>query len=560
MIADSYLQLRNELEAAVTGLLKLAGEMQRTAPWLDMLQSFVTEIRQPLLLVFIGESKSGESSLLNALFGTDFLANPDSRHICVFQYGRESNSAEPTPMLREIYLPATFLRDLKIVAAPGLEKLTPQTRQTVLEFLSRADLVLLVFSVRKAWLPANWEFLAANQVPLTKFVFVLQPDAREPKEIAIIRRNLEDGAKQKLGFAPPIFAISAPDALAARSNRSREQQTEFEALKEQINLVVTESGGRVQQLLSACQLAQLMLHDIASELRVRVDAVEHDERRLARAEALRQTLQQQTLHQINDALDQLERTCRERARGTVEAIKRKLWPANIATLLGRSGVSLQDWEADCARKLRACVEQQVNKAAEVLETELRGIWPRVHDSIDQQLVTGAKEKVPELGPDVAEQKRELLDAMSRVLSQHLVANAAAPVALMRKVSAALAAVLIIAGLSIAAVAVTLKVNSRVPIVILLAICAASVACLVAWRGRKLILRAYAQAKDVQLRELRDAVSGQFERTIDRFQNAVFEKLQPLIQDCAAERSRSEPVLRRAEELQRTLGGLSSRLR
>jgi predicted GTPase len=101
MIADSYLQLRNELETAVTGLLKLAGEMRRTPAWLDMLQSFVAEIRQPLLLVVLGESKSGKSSLLNAMFGEDFVAEPQSGRICVFQYSREPKSVDLTPTLRE---------------------------------------------------------------------------------------------------------------------------------------------------------------------------------------------------------------------------------------------------------------------------------------------------------------------------------------------------------------------------------------------------------------------------------------------------------------------------
>jgi len=564
MIADSYFQLRNELEAAVTGLLKLAGEMRRTPAWLDMLQSFVAEIRQPLLLVVVGESKAGKSSLLNALFGTDFV-DGESGRICVFQYGRESKSVDMTATLRELYLPAAFLRDLKIVDTPGFDKIAARDRQTVLEFVSRADLVLLVFSLRNPWSPANWEFVTGHELPLKNFVFVLQQaDLREPKEIAIIRRNLEDHAKEKLGFTPPIFAISTRDALVARSTRSpngrREQQSEVDACREQINLVVTQSGGRTQQLRSACQLAQVVLHDIASEIRTAFDAVNHDERRLARTEALRQMLKEQTLRNSSEALVRLERLCREYSDEAVEAIKRKLSPERVIMLLSLSGAWLQDCEANFGAKLRMRIEQQVEETAQALETDLRGVWPRLHDTIDQQLVTDAKDKVPHAGPDFAQQKRNLLDAVTRRLSQHFTANMSKTVQLLSKVSACLRVLLIIAALNAAVALLTGKFSVELAkLLVSVAICAGLAAAAVAWVSRKIILRAYTQAKHVQTRELRDTVTKQLNRAIDAFYDAVAEKLRPLIQHCEVQRHSSQPLLRRAEELQRTLAGLSSRL-
>lgn len=566
MIADSYLQARNELEAAVTGLLKLAGEMRRTPAWLDMLQSFAAEIRQPLLLVIVGESKAGKSSLLNALVGANLIGEAESSRISVFAYGRESKSVDVTPTLRECYMPATTLRDLKIVDTPGIEKLVAQDRQTVLEFVSRADLVLLVLSLRNPWSRASWDFMTGGQLPLKKFVFVLQQaDLREPKEIAIIRRNLEDDAKHELGFTPPIFAISARDALRARSirgqNQYAERQNEFDAFKEQINLVVNQSGGRVQPLRSACQLAQVALHDIASELRASVDAVTRDERRLARTEALRQILKEQTLRTSDDALVRLEGICREQIGGAVEAIKRKLSLANVGSLLIRSSAWLQHCEADFGAKLRASIEQYVEQTAQPLETELRGLWPQLHDTIDDQLITDAKHKVPHAGPDFAQQKRDLLDAVTRALSQNLTGDLSKIVRLLTKLSGSLRALLVIAGLGAVLAVVTIKFSSGLAAVFaLLAVCAASAGAVVAWRGREMILRAYAQAKDVQMRELRNVLTEHFKHAIDAFHDTVLEKLQPLIEHCEVQRRSCEPLLRRAEELQRALGKLSSRLR
>ncbi|MEY2498631.1 MAG: hypothetical protein QOD12_2187, partial [Verrucomicrobiota bacterium] len=72
MIADNYLQLRTELETALAGLLKLGSEMRRDAGTLDTLHGLLTDIREPLLFVVVGEVKAGKSSLLNALFRQEF--------------------------------------------------------------------------------------------------------------------------------------------------------------------------------------------------------------------------------------------------------------------------------------------------------------------------------------------------------------------------------------------------------------------------------------------------------------------------------------------------------
>ncbi len=79
--------------------------------------------------------------------------------------------------------------------------------------------MLFVFSVTNPWTQSAWELLDLVQKKwLKNIVFVLQQaDLREPAEIEIIRRHLQDTALQKLGFTPPIFAVSARKALLART-------------------------------------------------------------------------------------------------------------------------------------------------------------------------------------------------------------------------------------------------------------------------------------------------------------------------------------------------------
>src|SRR5882724_3261813 len=102
MIADQYLQLRSELETALAGLLKLASELRRNTATLDTIHGLLTDIREPLLFVVVGEVKSGKSSLLNALFGQEFAkvdVLPATDKIYIFRYGPEEKQVDVSPKL-----------------------------------------------------------------------------------------------------------------------------------------------------------------------------------------------------------------------------------------------------------------------------------------------------------------------------------------------------------------------------------------------------------------------------------------------------------------------------
>src|SRR5690349_21675955 len=118
MIADNYLQVRTELETALGKLLRLATEMRRPPAALDTLQALLTDVREPLLFVVVGEVKAGKSSLLNALFGEEFArvdVLPATDRVYIFRYGEEEKSVEVSSQLTERYLPIRFLRDFSVV-------------------------------------------------------------------------------------------------------------------------------------------------------------------------------------------------------------------------------------------------------------------------------------------------------------------------------------------------------------------------------------------------------------------------------------------------------------
>src|SRR5205809_2791392 len=249
MIADHYLQLRTDLETALIRLLRLGADLHRSPGSLETLHALLIDIRQPLLFVVVGEVKAGKSSLLNALFGREFAKTgvlPATDRVCIFRYGEVEKTVDVSPQLIERFLPIGFLRDFNVVDTPGTNTMVDEHQTITENFVPRADLVLFVFSVVNPWSQSAWDLLKFVQKKwLKNVVFVLQQaDLREPTEIEVIRRHLSDTAMQKLGFAPPIFAVSARKALLAQTTGVDKErlweESQFASLQEQVNLVVTE--------------------------------------------------------------------------------------------------------------------------------------------------------------------------------------------------------------------------------------------------------------------------------------------------------------------------------
>ncbi len=571
MVADQYLQLRSELETALAGLLKLGSEMRRPSSALDTLHALLTDIREPLLFVAVGEVKSGKSSLLNALFGKEFAkvdVLPATDRVYIFRYGTDEKSVEISPQLTERYLPIPFLRDFNVVDTPGTNTMVPGHQTITENFVPRADLILFVFSVANPWTQSAWDFLGLLQKKwLKNVVFVLQQvDLREPSEIEIIRRHLQDSAMRRLGFVPPIFTVSARKALLARtSGMDKEQlwrESDFGPLEEQINLIVSESSARMLKLRSTVQTSRVMLDEFVGQLRESFEVIAQDEARLSRIDLLLQTRNEQTSRQVAGFLRGVEQSCRTAAGEGTKLLERKLSFWRTWRLLWSRQQPLRDFQGEVEAKLKQTVQPEVEQAVRLLETDLRGLWPQLHDMIDQQLGTELRRQVPKTIPDFARQRRELLQSIQLALMERasgksieellarMFHETSTRLRLPAGVAAAGGIVALIAAMSSAAVA---------DVTGIVAASAAAIGAIVAFGQRRKILRVYEQQMEAKCAELSKAIEQQLNHAIALFYKEVATAFQPLAIFCLTQRRTYEPLLKRAKEVQETFENLKARI-
>ena len=571
MIADRYLQLKGELESGLSRLIKLASEMQRSPEQLDTLQSLLRDITQPLLFVAVGEVKSGKSSLLNALFGNEFAkvdVLPATDRVYIFRYGADDKATDVSQKLTERFLPIPFLRDFNVVDTPGTNTMVKEHQMVAEDFMPRADIVLFVFSVANPWTQSNWDFLDFLQKTwLKNVIFVLQQiDLREPTEIDVIYRHLQDTAMRRLGFVPPIFAVSARKALLARTSGVDKEklweESAFAPLEEQINFIVTESSSRMLKLRSTFQAARAELQDLDREIRVFLDKILGDMAVLDRLAALLQTRREQMLRQVKTLVREVESAYDETRRERAVLLQQKLSWWRSFSLLWSRGPGEQELHTSIEQNLRQLMQPKMDKAARSLEADLRDLWPQMQDLLENQLSPDLQKEARQSVPDFASQRRELSETIQAAFIDILAGKDLQEQLGRSYWQTALSLRIVIALILISGIIGGLTFIKN-PIFGAIAFAAASLGALtaifLAFNHRRMVRRGYEEALSPKRAEFSKNLEQQFAKAIDSFCAEMAKKFQSLSEICRTRQRHYQPWSERANELETKFRELKPRL-
>ena len=572
MVAEKYLQLRSQLGTTLGSLVALAHQIGAPEDTLRNLQNLVTKLGEPFLFVVVGEVKAGKSSLLNALFGREFCkvdVLPTTDRIYEFKYGETDHDVQISDHVTALYRRIDFLKDFNIVDTPGTNTIVANHQEITENFVPMADLIVFVFAVTNPWAASAWDFLRLiGQQWKKNIVFVVQQaDLRDPHEVEIVSKHLDQTVLQILGASCPIFAVSAKKALLAKtsSNVDRDQlwsESHLGELEDWITKTVSQSEERGGKLRSVAQTAQVVAGGLRARLQGSLDMLKSDQEKLASIRSTFDSRKTQSQRQIGGVIREIEQAydaCRE--RGEKELEERLTFFKTVKMVFSGSR-----WEKDFQDKVESEVKKEVQTKIEhalsLLESDLRSMWQDLQDKVNVEFGSETKKQVRAVMPGFLTQRQEVLqklqltlleqmsDAKIKEQLQSLFGETARWLRVPTSVAAAGGIATVIAALTHTAL---LDVTGTVA-----GVAALTGTLYAVWR-RKKTLRQYRDQMTEKRRDLTRAVESQLNHAIEAFYQEVGLTFSPLENFCDSEFKRHAPLRERIESLDLAFGSIKSQL-
>jgi GTPase SAR1 family protein len=572
MVAEKYLQLRSELGTTLGSLVALAHQIGAPEDTLRNLQNLVTNLGEPFLFVVVGEVKAGKSSLLNALFGREFCkvdVLPATDRIYEFKYGETDHDVQISDHVTALYRQIDFLKDFNIVDTPGTNTIVANHQEITENFIPMADLIVFVFAVTNPWAASAWDFLRLiGQQWKKNIVFVVQQaDLREPHEVEIVSRHLDQTGLQILGASCPIFAVSAKKALLAKTSSDVDRdklwsESHFGELEDWITKTVSRSEERGGKLRSVAQTAQVVAGGLRARLQGSLDMLKSDQAKLTLIRSTFDSRKVQTQRQVGGVIREIEQAydaCRE--RGEKELEERLTFFKTLKMVFSGSR-----WEKDFQDKIESDVKKEVQTKIEhalsLLESDLRSMWQDLQDKVNIEFGSETKKQVRAVMPGFLTQRQQVLqklqltlleqmsDAKIKEQLQSLFGETARWLRVPTSVAAAGGIATVIAALTHTAL---LDVTGTVA-----GVAALTGTLYAVWR-RKKTLGQYRDQMNEKRRDLTRAVESQLNHAIEVFYQEVAMTFSPLENFCESEFKRHAPLRERIEGLDLAFGSIKSQL-
>jgi GTPase SAR1 family protein len=255
MTESPYIEARGALEAALRDLATL-GDRESGPPVADGARSLLKKLSEELFnVVVVGEFKRGKTTFVNALLGAEVLPAavvPLTSIVTAVTWGEEPraevslldgrtvgvNVGDLAGYVTErgnprnrlgvdravLYYPADELREgVFLIDTPGVGSVYRHNTEAAYAFVPQSDAAIFLTSADPPISEAERTFLHAIRAEAARMFFVLnkvdylsQPDRGEA--LAFTRGVLAE----TLGSEPPLYAISARQALDAKVDGDRD--------------------------------------------------------------------------------------------------------------------------------------------------------------------------------------------------------------------------------------------------------------------------------------------------------------------------------------------------
>lgn len=246
------------------------------------LQRSIQQLDDFFLLVVVGEFNAGKSAFINALLGEPFLpegVTPTTTKVNIIRYGDAEESIRLGKDIEGRTAPASFLQDISIVDTPGTNAIIREHEQITSRFIPRSDLVLFVTSADRPFTESERVFLEKIREWGKKVVLVINKIDILPSREALeeVEDYLAESVRATLDIQPPIFPVSAKEALQAKQGQpDLWKKSRFQALERYILEALDQESRLELKLLNPLGVGKHLASQYAETFESRLEMLKHD--------------------------------------------------------------------------------------------------------------------------------------------------------------------------------------------------------------------------------------------------------------------------------------------
>jgi small GTP-binding protein len=542
---------------------------------LSALERSIAQLDRLFLLVIIGEFNAGKSAFINALVGdrvVDEGVTPTTTRLQILQYGDARERHADASGADVIAAPTPLLRDLSIVDTPGTNAIFREHERLTSEFVPQADLVLFVTSADRPFTESERAFLqdirdwGKKIVVVINKIDLLERDDEREQVIAFVA----DNARQLLGTAPDVFAVSARLALRRKLKASGDGADApaaaagvsdgFEELEHYLATTLDEKERLRLKLLNPIGIGTRLVQTTRSTLQERLSMLGGDLQTIEEIERHLDVYREDLSREFEFRLSEIDNILQQFENRGVEFFDDTVRIGRIPDLLNKARVQ-REFERDVVADVPAQIERQVHDLIDwMVASELRQ-WQAVSDHVNRRARAHDGRLIGGETGGFQYDRRKLIDTVGRAASRAVEGydreHEAALMAEGVRAAVAGAALAQAGAIGLGAIVTAVATTTAADVTGILAAGAIAVLGFFVIPSKRRQAKVQLRRRIEQMRaELMSGLRGQFRKEVDRSVLAVLDAIAPYTRFVRAEREKLSNIDAELE----TVGGHLTQIR
>lgn len=531
----------------------LLGRLQRTLAALgvessqqDALAQSVRRLDELFLIVVVGEFNAGKSTFINALIGRKVLeegATPTTKRVQILRFGPDvTHTSEGGVDVVEA--PVESLRDLHIVDTPGTNAIFREHEAITTDFVPRADFVLFVTSADRPYTETERAFMEAIREWGKKILIVVnKADILETAEdLAVVLQFVRQAAAGLLGAEPEVFPVSARAALRAKTSGEPSPAAEsFAALERYLEEALNARERLRLKLLNPLGVGQRLAERVLADQRAQRALLDDDLTALQDIERQQSTYREDMAREFRHRLASVDNVLHAFERRGVEFFDDTLRLGRVLDLLNKSRLR-EEFTREVVQDVPRQIEREVHDIIDwMVASDLRQ-WQGVMARIEARRTVHADRLVGAVDSRFEYDRARLLDTVGRAagatVSGYDHTREAETMAASVQAAVAGAALAEVGAIGLGAAVTALATTTFADITGILAAGTLAVVGLFVIPVRRRQAKSAMRFRiETMRKELMGALTGQFDREVERSVSRVRDAISPYSRFVRAEHDR-----------------------